>query len=118
MEKAPQLSSRTPDDYWDKSGYEKPQPVIVCAAYALYHPDDKEQCIAIICGARHMDPIMRSQLKFFPEGLKMVDGFIDQFCKFYNREDALEIVKESGQRFDPERNGAPNEDRLFSEGLY
>jgi len=43
-------------------------------------------------------------------------GFINQFGEFLTREEALDVVKESGQPFDIERNGHAH--KLFSEGLY
>jgi len=100
----PQLANRTPDDYWDKNGLKKPQPVIVCAAYAYYDPDGDD--VIIVCGPRHVDHIMRSQIKLIPRSYHSIDGFVDQFCKFYNREQAMEVVRASGQRFYPDKNGS------------
>ena len=70
----------------------------------------------ILCGARHWDEIMRSQIKIV-QGMDWEQGFIDQWGRFYNRKDAMRAVLESGQPFDAERNGGNGED-LYSEGLY
>lgn len=83
--------------------------IIVCAAI---------RCEGhIVCGARHYDDIMRKCLRWL--GITYGEheqGFIDQYGNFYNRKEAMEVVKESGQSFDKERN--VKEDELFSEGLY
>lgn len=93
------------------------QPVIVCAAIR-----DSENFI--ITGARHFDMIMHNQLAMYnafnnAPNKKWEQGFIDQFGKFHNRKEAMQIVKNGKQRFmfDAERNGNPA-DELFSEGLY
>lgn len=60
---------------------------------------------------------MRQQAKKMRiKGGKEEQGFIDQFGDFYNREEAMDIIKLSGQWFDAARNGGNTE--LFSEGLY
>lgn len=81
---------------------------VVCAACR------KDQII--VCSARHADQLMHSQLK--AHGLKLKDceqGFIDQFCNFLTREEALEIAKNNGQIF---RRCGGDELQLFSENLY
>lgn len=90
------------------------KPVIVCAAI--------KRDEIVICGARHFDEIMRMHVvTYHQEGLgkrpQWEQGFIDQFGKFYNRQDAMIIVKESGQPLDNERNSGDGKD-LYSEGLY
>lgn len=91
-----------------------PRPWIVCAAIKSGH--------TIITGARHFDTIMQPHVSIHKDYtdeicIKWEQGFIDQFGNFYNRKDALQIVKESGQPFNAERNsGSGNE--LYSEGLY
>lgn len=42
-------------------------------------------------------------------------GFVDQYCNWWSREDAYVIAKAAGQVND-DRNGS--DDELFSEGLY
>lgn len=87
------------------------KPVIVCAA-------NRNKDGHIICGARHWDKIMVSQFKQdHIAGFLWEQGFIDQFGKFYNRKDAMKVVKESCQPFNADRNGGNGED-LYSEGLY
>lgn len=98
-------------DYWTENGLVKPQAVVVCAA-------NRHKTGFIICGARHWDMIMHAQA----EASGLVDwrdceqGFINQFGEFLTREEALSVVKESGQPFDQERNVSKT--KLFSEGLY
>jgi hypothetical protein len=100
-------------DYWSDNGIEKPQQVVVCAACRYGQ--------LILAGARHFDNVMRSQLEALPKRTQFISslweqGFIDQFGKFLTREEAMIIIKKSGQPFDIERNGDDN--LLFSEGLY
>lgn len=73
----------------------------------------------IVLGARHWDEIMRSQLDEdeLRTSFDWDQGFIDQWGRFYTREEALVCVKDSGQPFNNERNGG-HETQLFSEGLY
>jgi hypothetical protein len=92
---------------------------IVCAA--CKHPDGR-----IVCGPRHMDYIMWAQiLGWTPsefaaqaesKGLPLLtddhrqwghrseQGFIDQFGKFYTREEAWLIADAAGQIIESERN--------------
>ena len=90
----------------------KPKPIIVCAAV--------RSDTTIICGARHFDEIMGKQVEYIhlrsPSKIKWEQGFIDQFGKFHNRQDAMKIVLESGQPFDLIRNNCDKD--LYSEGLY
>jgi hypothetical protein len=101
------------DDYWERNGIEKPQQVVVCAACRCGD--------VIVAGARHFDRVMLSQIDIYPEEIRPMgddweQGFIDQFGAFLTREEAMEVVKKSGQPFDAERNGPLH--CLFSEGLY
>ena len=96
-------------DYWSDNGIKKPQQIVVCAANKFGD--------VILCGARHWDKIMHKQADMMD--LKTVhheQGFINQFGEFLTRIEALEVVKNSGQAFDVERNGSTLE--LYSEGLY
>lgn len=80
----------------------------------------------IAAGPRHFDETMHRQITAFlaSQGVepsaeaygKFEQGFIDQYGRFYSREDAMEAVKKNGQPFDIERNSG--EISLFSEGLY
>lgn len=87
--------------------------VIVCAAIKTGD--------VILCGHRHFDMVMISQIEAI--GLTAQDlagniqGFIDNKGKFLTRQQAMDIVKKNGQPFDAERNGG-NGKKLFSEGLY
>ena len=98
-------------DYWKDNNIKKPKQVIVCAACRVDG--------YMVCGARHFDKVMTNIIKHLPYDLRWPmaeQGFIDQFGEFITREIALEIVKNNGQPFDEDRNGAS--DCLFSEGLY
>lgn len=85
---------------------------------------------SIIVGIRHYSPEMRATLtKIYGKGIKLFNwwirkpyhlrvkqqGFVDQFGRFYNREDAWKLAKEKGQI----RNkiGCPD-GTLFSEHLF
>ena len=96
-------------DYWKENGIEKPQAIVVCAA--------NRKDGVIFCGARHCDAVMRKQAE--AAGIKLTSaeqGFINQFGEFLTREEAIKVVKESGQPFDIKRNNGDS--CLFSEGLY
>jgi len=96
---------------WNPS--ENAHTVIVCAA------NRNRFTKHIICGARHWDNIMRTQAKKIPflNYVEWEQGFIDQFGKFYNRKEAMNIVGVNNQPFNYERNGHQAEE-LYSEGLY
>lgn len=89
--------------------------IIVCAA-------NRTKDGTILAGARHWDDIMRTAAKKIYGGDRSVfgadteQGFIDQWGRFYNREDAYDIVQKNGQPFNQERNAIVGE--LYSEGLY
>jgi hypothetical protein len=88
------------------------KPWIVCAAMKSGE--------ITVCGARHFDGIMRGQvaiIKMSFDVKRWEQGFIDQWGKFYNRKEAMQIVKDNGQPFSIERNGG-KDDELYSEGLY
>lgn len=78
----------------------------------------------VATGPRHFDDTMFNQSEAYYNSIngereysKWEQGFIDQFGNFYNREEAMKIVKENGQPFDIERNGQQDH-TLYSEGLY
>lgn len=88
----------------------RPQQVVVCAANRIDG--------IIICGARHWDKIMcRVADRLGIKGGREEQGFINQFGEFLTREEAMEVVKASGQPFNIERNGGSDKE-LYSEGLY
>lgn len=95
--------------YWKENNIPIPVEKVVCAA-------NKFEDGTIICGARHWDSIMRCVAECLPLTGREQQGFINQWGVFLDRKEALEVVKNSGQPFDAERNGAT--DMLFSEGLY
>lgn len=94
-----------------------PVRVVVCAA--CKYGD------LIVCGARHYDKVMVSQLKAIPEDDEVrlmnrgevIQGFIDQWGVFMNREEALVVAKAAGQ-INYRRPKTSPEDELFSEDLY
>jgi len=93
-----------------------PKPrVVVCAA------NRNKVTGAIVCGARHFDQVMRSQINAITGDKQDLDwvgseqGFIDNFGKFLTREEAHKIAYWNGQR--KYRCGG-DKDKLFSENLY
>lgn len=91
-------------------------PHIICAACrwkGMYFEG------AMILSARHWD----EQMRFMADSIGITNhiaweqGFVDQFNRFYSREEAMQLVKSNGQPFNNERNGG-SETELFSEGLY
>lgn len=84
---------------------------IVCAA--IRHADGR-----VICGARHLDAVMRAQIdaQAVPWGrtTSMMQGFIDNYGDFYGRGDAWIIAEAAGQII----NVVSSPGRLFSENLY
>lgn len=99
------------DKEWQPPKHIKPW--MVCAA------NRHEETNHTILGARHWDRLMRKahgDSMCRPPTGEYVQGFIDQWGRFYTREEAMRAVKKSGQPFNAERNG--DGDELFSEGLY
>ena len=98
-----------------KSNHEAPIPFIVCAA--------NKYLDIIVCGARHFDMVMHSQIKSMREKELPINsgcwkqGFIDQFGNFHDRVAALAIAIEAGQVNVRRPKGHP-EYKLFSEDLY
>jgi len=102
-------------DYWKDNNITKPQQIVVCAANRYRD--------IIVCGARHYDKVMHGQIAgmgglnaLLVDDIKVEQGFINQFCEFLTRNEALKVVKENNQPFNQKRNGSSTE--LFSEGLY
>jgi hypothetical protein len=95
------------------------EPWIVCAA--CKHGD------FIACGPRHFDETMRPQVEAYIKANDLPNdagtwgdfdqGFVDQYGRYYSREEAALTVFKNGQPFDLERNGGQRV-FLFSEGLY
>ena len=83
----------------------------------------------IVCGARHFDSVMHSQIKAMeyiscPEhSLQWEQGFIDQFGNFLTREEAWVVAVNAKQiiRFVGSQTHydlCRNDIKLFSENLY
>lgn len=93
-----------------------PRKVVASAIKCLFR-DGSEH---LVIGVRHWDPLMHSQGTLLEEKLGVrIDedqGFVDQYGVFLDRVEALQVVKESGQPFNPRRNGATDE--LYSEGVW
>lgn len=78
----------------------------------------------VVTGARHCDAVMRDTFKRLG-GLHALrkqceheeQGFIDQYCTFWDRTDAMNIVKLNGQVLFRPIVGS-NSNRLYSEHLY
>lgn len=77
----------------------------------------------ILVGVSHFDTWMLSQLDAMKSEYsnmspaKWIQGFIDNRGNFLTREEAMILVKESGQEFDIERNGGQDK-KLYSEGVW
>lgn len=104
------MTNSTPQEEWQPPADVKPW--MVCAA--CKHGD------VIFLGARHWDNVMWQQAGpyFDREGstAHLFDqGFIDQWGRFYQRDEAMEAVKASGQPFNAERQGGITHE-LYSEG--
>ena len=97
-------------DYWKDNGLVKPDPWVVCAA------NRHKVSGRIICGARHWDEVMRSQVKG-EEGFgnKWEQGFMNQFCEFLTRQEAWEIGSKNGQI---KKLCYEGQDYAFSENFY
>lgn len=82
---------------------------IVCAA--IRHPDGR-----IVCGARHFDDVMRSQIgrRNAHDWVAADQGFIDQFGHFHTREEAWEIAHRNQQI----RRNVSIPGTLYSENIY
>lgn len=104
---------------------DKPQRRVVCAAIRNCKGE-------IICGARHYDHIMHSQIriskhkrywkcvwkigKFILKRYPHIEqGFIDQWDIFMTREEAFDVATITGQRI---RRCGGDSRQLFSENLY
>lgn len=87
-------------------------PRIVCAALHNEY--------VTIMGIRHYDLFMRNQIRSIREDhLKdFVQGFVDQFAKFYTRQEAWIVAKKECQIL--RRVGGDTKDggTLYSENLY
>ena len=77
----------------------------------------------LICGPRHFDQIMREQIDQMHYHNRLMayahdaeQGFIDQWGKFMNREEAFEVATAAGQI--RQKTGNPDSKELFSEDLY
>ncbi len=103
----------------------KLQPWVVCAA------NRNKFTGVIVCGARHFDKLMQGQveamapwyakfnrklmLRHWRNGWSQSDqGFVDQFGRFYERGEALQLALQNKQCF---RNPKAASE-LFSEDLY
>lgn len=99
----------------DASFFRAPAPAygrwVVCAALRL--PSGRK-----ICGPRHFDPTMRSQIANDTEAAAWKtaeQGFVDQRGEWLTREEALQIALYNGQR---RKRCGGDSTRLYSENLY
>lgn len=88
-----------------------PPRMVVCAANLIGD--------TIICGARHYDSVMHSQLKLMQTGgydeSTVIQGFIDQRGAFLTREQAWIVATAAGQII---RRVGGDGQKLYSENLY
>ena len=104
----------------------KAEPRIVCAAnhYSFINVDVN----FLVIGPRHNDLTMRDQLDTYKvalfesgqdlEDAKIIQGFIDQFGDFYDRQEAWKIAEVNGQIFRRVGGDTANGGTLYSENLY
>jgi len=89
------------------------QPWLVCAAI--------RKDTHIICGARHWDNVMRVQVEMLNDVQNhwgtAEQGFIDQWGRFYNREEAMQLARQNAQIIVGD-NEMLSEVALYSEDLY
>lgn len=95
---------------------QKIERVVVCAA--MKHGE------TIVCGARHFDSVMRTQLAAMNwwsvpnrSGSDWKQGFIDNYGVFMDRAEALAVARAAGQ-VDLRRPKGEPAHLLFSEDLY
>lgn len=108
-----------------RGGLLEPQRIVCAAVLFGIHNAETAELLGtkVVAGPRHFDAIMNSQVKdlklrYAADGLTMKQqsqGFVDQFCKYYTREEAWVIAKENGQII---RRVGGDEGKLFSENLY
>lgn len=97
---------------------------IVAAANKMFYFIGGVQHEVIICGHRHYDEIMLSQIRAIRAGgidlrrSGQIQGFVDNRGKFHDRKDALAIASEAGQINRVRLKLSPDYDELFSEDLY
>jgi len=82
---------------------------VVCAA------NRRQEDGWIICGARHWDKVMRSQITDTDKSGSWEQGFIDQFGDFLTREEAWVVAAAQNQI---RRRCGGDGVRLYSENLY
>lgn len=93
---------------------------VLCAANAYFNPDGS--IIVSVCGRRHWDTIMHSQVSCFDEYLwnciqkTEIQGFIDTDGNFLTREEAFIIATENNQII--HKCGSEHTGKLYSENLY
>lgn len=92
-------------------------PILVCSAIKI----QTNKADLLLLSARHWDNQMRQQFtQSLHSGYEVyrqteVQGFIDQFGKFYNRKDAYRLAQHNNQiRFELDY----ETDELYSEMLY
>lgn len=101
--------------------YERPEQSVVAAA--IRNRDDGR----IVVSARHFDELMIALIEqidpgftehpeYFKAWRTSEQGFIDNRGKFLTREEALDIVKRSGQRY--YNHSKEWDTKLYSESLY
>ncbi|MBF84509.1 MAG: hypothetical protein CL489_08550 [Acidobacteria bacterium] len=84
---------------------------VVCAA-------NKYPCGTIVLGVRHFCPLMRQNIKAHgikPTQMDMIQGFVDQWGNFMDREEALAVVKANGRFM---RDTGFHSRELFTENCY
>lgn len=96
---------------------------IVCAAVRFNVSDHAGTRQMIVVGPRHYDGVMRPEVRMLKAnadafGMSVEEesqGFIDQFGRYYNRQEAWAIANAKGQII---RRVGGDHETLYSENLY
>ena len=95
---------------------------VVCAANKfIFTMPDKRVEELIVCGARHYDHVMGSQIAkidhdYWKNKSSVTQGFIDQRGVFMDRREAFVVASNANQVI--KKSGNPNSLELFSEDIY
>ena len=90
---------------------------IVCSAILYSHKKDGTS-IKLMAPRHDQIHALFAELGLGEHYEEEVQGFVDQWNVFFDREDSLAIAQRSGQLEGREKSGNPHSSELFSEDLY
>ena len=94
-----------------------PRKVVAAATKCFFNWGEEH----VVVGVRHFDAFMCNSIQLLQEkhGVRVDEeqGFVDQWGVFRSGEEAMQVVKASGQPFSLNRNGG-EDDELYSEGVW